>query len=563
MLSPVKKMLALMRLKTKIIFLPILIITIGGIFAGTLFFSALENSSKRKLQKGISDIIELAEKQLLVSLAVIAGTSLPADVYIGLVETDGEEPSREAFLPLEKLGFDSIYIADLEGKIRYTYPEKRKAARALPFLLKHTDPSQRIVHIKLLENRFLGYIPIIDIDQPMGFLVFEVIVPSEVVGMFMGRQGRMAEAMNSQNKISETIKKSLTLEKTEALQTQKNILILIVLFVFSSVFVLGAILYYVVSHGLIHPIQLFVTFIAQLNEGKLTSRLGIQSRDELGEMSGKMNAFVSQFQETIETIHQNSDTLSAVCHQLSTTTQELDHTAAEVTQGLDQSAGASFEASNTLRDLASSIRETTHVIHQIQTQAVTAEKDAKSGAEAVGMTIEAIEKISESSQKITSVTEVLNGISNQTNLLSLNAAIEAAKAGEFGKGFSVVAEEVRALAEKSRGSMESIHELITVSLTHVGEGKTVVQATGNALYQVIEQVRQISSQVHTLVKNIEEQDRQIQEVALAAEEISTVSEGNATAMNEFSQTIKQVDGTTVDLRKMAEELRQQISGFET
>ena len=202
-------------------------------------------------------------------------------------------------------------------------------------------------------------------------------------------------------------------------------------------------------------------------------------------------------------------------------------------------------------------------INEIQVKAKAAEEDAKLGTEAVQSTKDSIHKIAESAKEIQMVMAVITEIANQTNLLSLNAAIEAAKAGDSGKGFAVVAEEVRILADRSASSVIKTQQLIEESTANVDEGTQVIQKAGEVLVNIIRQVSEISAGIHEVAEKMMEQKQRTQEMSGTADEISEISSSNADSMKELSEATKQVDITADDLAQMADHLREQMAMFKT
>ena len=181
----------------------------------------------------------------------------------------------------------------------------------------------------------------------------------------------------------------------------------------------------------------------------------------------------------------------------------------------------------TIKEMVDTIFSTNEKVQEIQALAIAAENSASEGSEAVYKTNSSMNLIGESSKKINGIVDVITDIASQTNLLSLNAAIEAAKAGELGKGFAVVADEVRSLAERSSESVIEIRGLIDVSSTNVSEGNKVILETGKILENIIQQINTITRSVKFVSDEFVEQTKSIQVLSQNVEHVYKVSENNA------------------------------------
>jgi len=295
----------------------------------------------------------------------------------------------------------------------------------------------------------------------------------------------------------------------------------------------------------------------------LSLRVKVSSSDEIGQTALAFNELMESLQGMINQINQNSETLSAASVELSTTTTDLERNSTLVITGLETSNSAIHQSTVNIKDSVQSMEQISGHINEIQVKAKAAEEDAKLGTEAVQSTKDSIHKIAESAKEIQMVMAVITEIANQTNLLSLNAAIEAAKAGDSGKGFAVVAEEVRILADRSASSVIKTQQLIEESTANVDEGTQVIQKAGEVLVNIIRQVSEISAGIHEVAEKMMEQKQRTQEMSGTADEISEISSSNADSMKELSEATKQVDITADDLAQMADHLREQMAMFKT
>jgi len=296
-------------------------------------------------------------------------------------------------------------------------------------------------------------------------------------------------------------------------------------------------------------------------EMDLTVQIDVSGKDEVGQTVKAFQTLLSDFASTIKQIMGHTDTLSSATTELSFTISEIQMAAQEVNQGTENSSSALVESTTNIKELAESSESVINRIttmKRLSTEAQGAANQGKSSMHSIRMVME---KIADSSERITGFMDEISQIGTQTNLLSLNASIEAAKAGEFGKGFAVVAEEVKLLSERSAISIEKINNLIADSSQNVTDGSDVINNATKVFENIMAQVQLIDKEVLETTGDIEDQGRRTVETSQAIDEINDISSSNAAAMNQLTQTIYQVEDTTRELNHMAEELVGEIQRF--
>jgi len=310
-------------------------------------------------------------------------------------------------------------------------------------------------------------------------------------------------------------------------------------------------------------------------EGDLTLRIDYQNRDEVGEMCMSFNSFMDNLTEILNTISRSAKRLNASGGTLSSTSEriasnadaiatqtamvavageQMAATSSEVAQNCALAADASHRASGSAVDGASVVQDTIAVMNAI---AVRVKESART-----------IEGLGAQSDQIGEIVGTIEDIADQTNLLALNAAIEAARAGEQGRGFAVVADEVRALAERTTkatkeiGAMiKSIQQQTRAAVNSMEEGvKEVERGTeeasksGHALEEILEQINAVSMQVNQIATATEEQTGTTNEISQNINQITGLIQGTA-------ETAKNSASEAAELVGMSEELNRIVGRF--
>ncbi|MFU8788602.1 MAG: methyl-accepting chemotaxis protein [Methylobacter sp.] len=257
-----------------------------------------------------------------------------------------------------------------------------------------------------------------------------------------------------------------------------------------------------------------------MSQGDLTSAITNDYQGVYAECKNNINGSLTNLSNFIIQIRDAADFIDSSSQEMASGNNNLSHRAEQQAANLEETAASMEQLASTVRNNADNTQQANQVVN-------SASQLAQKGGDVVKAAITAMQEINDSSNKIAEIISVIDEIAFQTNLLALNASVEAARAGEQGRGFSVVATEVRNLAQRSAIAAKQSHDLIQNSLQKVRSGTAFVNETGVALTEIVNSVGQVGDMVSQIASASAEQTAGIDQVNQAVSQMDDITQQNA------------------------------------
>ncbi|MRR07840.1 MAG: methyl-accepting chemotaxis protein, partial [Deltaproteobacteria bacterium] len=342
-----------------------------------------------------------------------------------------------------------------------------------------------------------------------------------------------------------------------------------------SIFV-SAILVWLVINNSLKQLKQVVSVLGEVSKGNLAIKVVGKGRDEIGQLAASVNKMLGDMNTTLAKVITTSVNVASAANQLYSTSEQVAVGAEEVASQAGSVATASEEMASTSTEIAHNCSMAAESSQRATDSAISGTSIVRETVTVMNMiadkvrnSAKTVESLGGRSDQIGEIIGTIEDIADQTNLLALNAAIEAARAGEQGRGFAVVADEVRALAERTTRATKEISQMIKViqsetkgavfameeGVKEVQNGTEKAARSGNALQDILDQINAVTMQVSQMATAAEQQTATTSEISSNILQITEVVQGTAKGADESAHAANQ-------LAKMAEELQELVGHFQ-
>lgn len=357
----------------------------------------------------------------------------------------------------------------------------------------------------------------------------------------------------------------------EQLQSSRTLSIVLSI----AAIILAILVAWYITRQIVQPLMAAVAIANELGERNMTGDGVEDRRDEFGTLLRALDVTRSNLRNALGDVNGVTTQLAAAAEQLSVVTGQTSAGVHAQRVETEQVATAMNEMAATVHEVAQNSEEAAQAAQKADQQAQSGNKVLQTALDAIArlsgeveQSTEAMYRLNENSANISTVLTVINGIAEQTNLLALNAAIEAARAGEAGRGFAVVADEVRGLAHRTQESTAQIEDLITTLQAGAQDAVTMMDSSSALAANTLELAQQAGSELEAITRTVSEIQAMNMQIATAAEEQSSVAEEiNRSVINvnsiadQSAAAVEEMAASSADLARLGQSLQDLVSRF--
>ena len=305
---------------------------------------------------------------------------------------------------------------------------------------------------------------------------------------------------------------------------------------------LGSLLAWLITRSITAPLNKAVQVARTVAAGDLTSHVEVTTSEETGKLLGALRHMNENLVKIVADVRAGTETISTASGEIASGNLDL-------SARTEQQASSLEETASSMEELTSTVKLNADNAQQANRLALTASDVAARGGDVVAQVVETMGSINESSRKIVDIIGVIDSIAFQTNILALNAAVEAARAGEQGRGFTVVASEVRNLAQRSAAAARQIKDLIDSSVEQIDAGSMLAGQAGATMQEIVTSIRRVTDIMGDISNATHEQTIGIEQINRAISEMDSVTQQNAALVEEASAAASAMEAQACGLAR--------------
>lgn len=326
------------------------------------------------------------------------------------------------------------------------------------------------------------------------------------------------------------------LNAVESFQVFINTVIIIILLVLTIIIML----HFWLRNNLVKPLQKIIQHFSLIESGNLRHKLNLSASREINDVQHGVNKMQQGLIKTVKTVRDSAESIGIGTQEIASGNTDLSSRTEEQATALTQTAANMEQIAATVLQNAHSASEASLMINS------TSEK-VYEGESLMHELVQKMHTINASSRHVCDIISTIDAIAFQTNILALNAAVEAARAGEQGRGFSVVAGEVRNLAQRCATSAKEINQLITSATVTVEEGVSLAEKAGQSMNQIVSAIKKVAPVMESISMASDEQSRGVEQIRQALGQMDEVTQQNAALVEQVATNSGNVESQSVQL----------------